>query len=198
MKLVQPIVVILAIALFSSPTFARVYKCTDEQGGTQYQSTPCVEANKVSEINMQTGGLTDLSLKLQKQKLEDELEKQELADEKKKVELEEKRIKNSKKQSKLNQQLVRNNPIRFSAYAIPPYAHDELPDLVKGFEARLPEIEKFRRLAALKALASGECKRVEANELSVKSKAGQLVFSVDCSSAKTFQYSELDLKKAKK
>lgn len=198
MKLVQAVVIILAAALFSSPTFARVYKCTDAEGGTQYRATPCAKANRVSEINMATGGLTDLAIKHQKQKLEDELAKQQATDEKKKIKLEEKRIKNSIKQSKLNQQLIRNNPIRFSAYAIPPYAPDALPELVKTYEARLPEIEKLRRLAALKALASGECKRVEGNELSIKSKAGQLVFSVDCSSAKTFHYSESDLIKAKK
>lgn len=197
MKLVQAVVVILATALFSSSAFARVYKCTDIEGGTQYQSSPCVKANKVSEINMQTGGLTDLAIVQQKQKLEDEIKKQQLADEQKKIKLEEKRIKNSKKQSRLNQQLIRNNPIRFSAFAIPPYVPNKLPDLVKEFEARLPEIEKFRRLAALKALASGNCTRVEADELSVKSKVDQLVFSVDCSSAKNFQYSESDLMEAK-
>ncbi len=197
MKLVHAVVVILAIALFSSSAFARVYKCTDIEGGTQYQSSPCAKANKVSEINMRTGGLTDLAIVQQKQKLEDEIQKQQLADERKKIELEEKRIKNSKKQSGLNQQLIRNNPIRFSAFAIPPYKPDELPELVKEYEARLPEIERFRRLAALKALASGDCTRVEADELSIKSKADQLVFTVDCSSAKAFQYSESDLMKTK-
>jgi hypothetical protein len=198
MKLLQFAAAILATALFSSSASARVYKCTGELGETKYQSSPCVEANKVSEINMQTGGLTDLSIRQKKQKLVDELQKQQMADAQKKIELEEKRIKSSKKQSELNQQLIRNNPIRFSAFAIPPYAPDELTELVKEFEARLPEIEKFRRLAALKALSTGECKRVEGDELSVKSKADELVFSVDCSSAMTFQYSESELIEAKR
>jgi hypothetical protein len=65
--------------------------------------------------------------------------------------------------------------------------------VVKHYETRLPEIEKFRRLAAKKALATGECVRVESDELSAKSSSEQLVFSVDCSSAKTFYFNEKEL-----
>ena len=45
------------------------------------------------------------------------------------------------------------------------------------YESRLPEIERFRRQAAQKALETGKCQRVEADELNSKSKVGSLGIS---------------------
>ncbi|MCK5189464.1 MAG: DUF4124 domain-containing protein [Methylococcales bacterium] len=197
MKLIRPIIAILATTLFSGSVLAGVFKCTDAQGNTAYQSAPCAEENIAAEIDLQTGGHTDLTAKQKQQQEEKELDlelkKQQEAEKQKQIDLEEKRKKDAAEQGAINQQLIKDNPIQFSVFAIPPYTADELPALVKQFEARLPEIEKFRRLAAQKALATGECIRVEVDELSVKSKADQLVIKVDCSSAKTFRFNEAEL-----
>ena len=193
MKLVQAIAVMLVTAFFSGASYSGVYKCTDEQGNTAYQSSPCALEKNALEIDIRTGGQTDLSLQLKQKKREQEEQKQKAAEQKAKIEREAQRKKDLAEQSKINQQLIKNNPIQYTAFAIPPYTPDKLPELVKQHEARLPEIEKFRRLAAQKALATGECKRVEAADLSVKSKHEQLVFSINCSSAKTFFFNEAEL-----
>ena len=199
MKVVHSLVVMLATSLFSGTSYSGVYKCTDEQGKTAYQSSPCAEEKKAIEIDIKTGGQTDLSLQIQQElkKKEQELkdQKQKKAEHKEKIEREAKRKKDFVEQSELNKLLVKNNPIQYSAFAIPPYTLDNLPALVKQYEARLPEIEKFRRLASQKALLTGECKRVETAELSVKSKPQQLVLSIDCSSTKKFFFNEAELVK---
>jgi len=197
MKLIQSIVVMVFTTFFSAACYSGVYKCTDDQGKTAYQSTPCAMEQQALQIDTKTGGQTDLSLKL-KQKLEQEQQlqeeqKQKKTEQKQKIEREAKRKIDLAEQSKRTQLLIKNNPIQYSAFAIPPYTIDKLPELVKKYETRLPEIEKFRRLAAQKALSTGECKRVEAVNLNIKSKHDQLVFSIDCSSAKTFFFNEIEL-----
>ena len=195
MKLVQSIVVMLVATLFSGISYSGVYKCTDDQGNTAYQSSPCALENKALEIDIKTGGKTDISLQLKQKEQEQEDLKQQEAEQKKQVEQETQRKKDLAEQSEINQQLIKNNPIQFTAFAIPPYTPDKLPELVKKYEVRLPEIEKFRRLSAQKALSTGECNRVEAADLSVKSKPEQLVFSINCSTAKTFYFNEAELVK---
>jgi len=193
MKTVQSLVVILATSLFSGTSFSGVYKCTDDQGNTAYQSSPCAQGKNALEIDIKTGGQTDISLQLKQKKQEQETQKQQEAELQQKIEQEAQRKKDLAEQSKINQQLIKDNPIQFTAFAIPPYTPDNLPELAKLHELRLPEIEKFRRIAAQKALSTGECKRVEAAELSVKSKPEKLVFSINCSSAKTFYFNETEL-----
>lgn len=183
----------VAITLFSSHSLASVYKCTDDQGKTAYQSSPCAEEKKAIKIDISTGQSIDLAAKLRQQHEDIELKKQQEIEKKKNIVQELKRQQDATAQSALNQQLIKDNPIQYTAFAIPPYPHDKLPSLVKPFETRLPEIEKFRRLAAQKALTTGECKRVESVQLSIKSKSDQLAFSIDCSTAKNFQFSEQEL-----
>ena len=195
MKLVQPLVVILATTLFSGSILAGAYKCTDEEGNTSYQSSPCAIENTGAKINKKTGGLTDLSIEQKKNELAQEIQNQQAAEQLKIQEQIAKRKYEAMTQSALNQQLIKDHPQQFSAFAIPPYISDKLPTLVKQYESRLPEIEKFRRLAAQKALASGECLRVESDQLSSKSTTKQLVFSIDCSSAKSFHFNETELSK---
>jgi hypothetical protein len=96
-------------------------------------------------------------------------------------------------ESAKNQFLIKNNPQKFSAFAIPPYKFDDLTPLVKSYQSRLPDIERMRRLAAEKALATGQCGRVEAAELNPKSTKNALVILVDCSSAKKFYVSEQEM-----
>lgn len=195
MKLVQSIVVMLVAALFSGTSYSGVYKCTDDLGNTAYQSSPCAEEKNALEIDVKTGGQTDLSLQLKQKKQEMEEQKQQEVEQKATLERDAQRKKDLAEQSEINRQLIKNNTIQFTAFAIPPYTLDNIPEHVKQYKERLPEIEKFRRLSAQKALTTGECKRVEAASLSVKSKPDQLVFSVDCSTAKTFYFNEVELVK---
>ncbi len=193
MKLIQFILVALATTLFSNHVIAGVYKCTDTGGNTTYQASPCAKENKAVEIDIKTGGATEVTDKDEQKEVNIELEKQKQKEEENKKALEAKRKKDTEEQSALNQQMVKDNPIQYSAFSIPPYIIDKLSKLIKPYKARLPEIEKYRRLAAQKALATGECFRVESDELSIKSKLENLIFSIDCSSAKTFIYSETEL-----
>jgi len=185
----------LAITLFSNLSLASVYKCTDKQGKTAYQSSPCAEEKKALKIDIGTGQSVDLSVKLKQQQAEVELQKQQEIEKQQKISKELQRQKDATEQSAINQQLIKDNPIQYTAFAIPPYLHDKLSPLVKPFASRLPEIEKFRRLAAQKALSTGECHRVESDQLSIQSKIDLLVFSIDCSSAKNFLFNEKELLK---
>jgi len=94
-----------------------------------------------------------------------------------------------------NQFLIKNSPDKYSAFAIPPYVYDQLPNLVKDYQHRLPDIERLRRESAEKALASNECGRVESVELNAKSNKVLLVFLVDCSTGKNFTFTEQQLTK---
>lgn len=176
--------------LFSVCVFAEIYKCTDVNGKTDYQAKPCAAEHKAVQINVKTGGPTepDLGNQFLEQKKQDEkLEQEQLL--KKQTQLKQDAMSESAK----NQFLIKNNPDKFSAFSIPPYVPDELSDLVKNYQSRLPEIERFRRLAAEKALATGQCTRVEASELHAKSTKKSLVFLVSCSSGKSFFFTEREL-----
>jgi hypothetical protein len=177
-------------SLFSVSAFAGVYKCTDVNGKTNYQSKPCALEHKTAQINIKTGITTEPDQEkkdLEQQKQDEKLEQEQAL--KKQTQLKQDAMDESAK----NQFLIKNNPEKFSAFSIPPYVPDQLPDLIKNFQPRLPDIERFRRQAAEKALASGRCTRVEASELHNKSTKKTLVFSVDCSSGKNYQFTEQEL-----
>lgn len=182
-------------SLFSTCTFAGIYKCTDINGKTDYQSKPCDSEQKTIEINVKTGGSTNLQDKeKEKQALEQKAQEEKLEQEqitRKQTQLKQDAMSESAK----NQFLIKNNPDKFSAFSIPPYAPDQLPEVVKNYYSRLPDIERLRRQAAEKALAAGQCTRVESSELHSKSTKKALVFSVDCSSGKNFQFTEQELAK---
>ncbi|MGZ4979140.1 MAG: DUF4124 domain-containing protein [Methylobacter sp.] len=179
-------------SLFSSCTLAGIYKCTDVNGKTDYQAKPCDAEHKTLQINVKTGGSTELDQEKQKQDLakkeqDESLEQAQI--QKKQAQLKQDSLSESAK----NQFLIKNNPERFSAFSIPPYDPDQLPDLAKNYQTRLPDIERLRRQAAEKALASNQCTRVEASELDGKSEKRALVFSVSCSSGKSFYFTEQEL-----
>ena len=184
-------------SLFSMQLSAGVYKCTDASGKKIYRSVPCVEGQKKVELNVKTGSSTDLNQQESQQALSQQ--EQEAKDAQKKLEEEQAQQKLAQlKQSVLdesakNQFLVKNNPQKYSAFAIPPYKYDDLSPLVKIYQSRLPDIERMRRQAAEKALATGQCGRVESVELSEKSTKDGLIILVDCSSAKKFYVSEQEL-----
>jgi hypothetical protein len=186
-------------SLFSAYVSAGVYKCTDANGATEYRSSPCAPGHNKIEINVKTGSSTDLDEQenqqiLEQQKQQAMLEQQKLEQQqllKKQADINREAIDESEK----NQLLIKNNPDKFSAYAFPLYTSGKLPEVVRNFQDRLPEIERLRRQAAEKALASGQCIRVESAELSSKSSKDALVFLIDCSSAKKFYFTGQELTK---
>jgi Domain of unknown function (DUF4124) len=183
--------------LVSMPLSAGVYKCTDASGKKIYRSVPCVEGQKKIELNVKTGGSTDLNAKENEQALSQQEQEAKAAQKKQEEEQAQQKLaqlkQSSMDESAKNQFLVKNNPQKFSAFAIPPYKYDDLTPLVKAYQNRLPDIERLRRQAAEKSLATGDCGRVESVELSDKSTAEALVVLVDCSSAKKFYVSEQEL-----
>ena len=190
---------IFVFTLFLSlDSWAGVYKCTDPSGHTFYQSSPCEEEHKSIQMNTKTGGTVDISAQQQEQAMSAEqrkqLEQKQQAEAQAKAQAYAELKKQAKAESDATQALIKQNPLQFSAYAIPAYELEKLPDAVKPFEARLADIEKFRRLAAQKALATGKCQRVEADELNYKSKADDLVFLVNCSSGAAMTFNESELK----
>lgn len=182
-------------SLFSACAFAGIYKCTDVNGKTDYQSKPCDQEHKTVEINVKTGSSNDG----QEQEKEKQAQAQKELDEKLEQDQAAKKLSKLKQDTKSasakNQFLIKNNPDKFSAFSIPPYDPDNAPELVKNYYARLPDIEGLRGLAAEKALASGQCTRVEASELHNKSTKKALVFSVSCSSGKSLLFTEQELAK---
>jgi Domain of unknown function (DUF4124) len=183
--------------LVSMPLSAGVYKCTDGSGKKIYRSVPCVEGQKKVELNVKTGGSTDLNAKENEQALSQQEQEAKAAQKKQEEEQAQQKLtqlkQNSTDESAKNQFLVKNNPQKYSAFAIPPYKYDDLTPLVKAYQNRLPDIERMRRQAAEKSVATGQCGRVESVELSDKSTADGLVILVDCSSAKKFYVSEQEL-----
>jgi len=181
----------------SADSWAGVYKCTDTNGHTNYQAAPCTVEHKAVQMNTKTGSSVDLnaveSQKAAEADLKNQQTLQEQAERQAKLDAIEKIKQDAREQSAETQALIKQSPQQFSAFAIPPYDPEKLSALVKPFASRLPDIEKFRRLAAQKALAGGECQRIEADELTAKSKADQLTFLINCSSGKTFLYNEADL-----
>ena len=186
-------------SFFSALASADIYKCTDANGKTGYRSSPCETEQGNVKLNIKTGtstptdgtnNLADLAQKeqqaaLEKQKLEEEHLQKKQANINKDAMIE----------SAKNQFLIKNNPDKFSPYAIPPYDPEKLPDWVKPYQTRLADIEQLRRQGAEKALASGQCTRVESVELDSKSTKDALLFVINCSSGKSFYFKEQELPK---
>lgn len=176
-----------------------VYKCVDKSGKINYQSSACAVGLTNSTLNIKTGNATNLDEEQKKQELKQQEEQAKLESEKlsnqQQKQKQEAVDKEAKTVSEETQKMVKENPKKFSPGAILPYMPDKLSDLVKKYQERLADIERLRRAAAEKALASGECERVEASELDDKSTKDALVFSVNCSTGKPFSFTEQDLKK---
>jgi hypothetical protein len=188
---------ILLSILFSSYSQARIYKCTDSDGKKSYQKSPCENINNASEFNVNTGGSVAVpdkrkqELVLEQQKVKeqarlDEIKRQE-------QDVKQQRIEATMEENKRNLEIVKANPKKFSAFAIPSYTLENHPPLFDDFIDRLPEIQRYRRWAAKKALFSGQCDRVEASSLNIKSTQKTLVFLVECSNTKRFYFKETEL-----
>jgi len=182
-------------ACFAVSANAEIYKCTDDTGNTSYQAKPCRDKSQAYALDTRTGSHITIKVK-EDQKLQQELKRQQLELEKqKKRQLEEQWASAAKVEQEKTRTLIQNNPKEFSIYAIPPYQLNQLPPVAQQFKPRLPDIEKLRRLAAQKALVSGQCTRVESDQLSPRSKQAKLIVLVDCSSGKSFYFSETELLK---
>jgi Domain of unknown function (DUF4124) len=173
---------LILASLFSASASADIYKCTDANGHTEYRSSPCKTGNGNIKLNIKTGTYTDVGGKENPQQQTDQKKQAEVNRE-------------ASIESAANQLLIKNNPDKFSPYAIPPYNPENLPDLVKTYQDRLPEIERLRRQAAEKALASDQCARVESVELNSKSTKDALVFFINCSNGTSFYFKEQELMK---
>lgn len=184
-------------SLFSTYASAGVFKCTDTSGKTAYRSNPCAAGINNMKLNVKTGSAVNLD-EIKNQQTSQQQEQQALL-ELQKLEQQQLLQKQTKQkqdaidESAKSQFLIKNNPKKFSPFAIPPYKPDQLSALVKLHQDRLADIERMRRQSAEKALASGACVRVEAVELNIKSTKGALVFLVDCSTAKRFYITEQEL-----
>lgn len=176
----------------------KVYKCVDATGKKEYQSRPCEEGLIKSTINISTGSSTNLDEEQKQKELKEKEEQAKLLQEKRIVQEQlEKRARINKEaiaESENNQALIKSNPKQYSAFAIPPYAPNNLSDLVTKFQDRLAEIERLRRAAAQKALATNQCERIESVELSDKSTKDVLSFLINCSTGKSFIFTEQELK----
>ena len=185
-------------ACLSSNLWAGVYKCTDATGHHFYQSSPCTEDLGAVQMNPKTGSSRDVTAQEMQDAEQAERKQRQLAEEQAQREAElaaiQQRNQQAKTEYELTQSMIRQNSAQFSAYAIPFYDPEALPAIIKHYESRLVDIERFRRLAAQKALATGQCQRVEADELSPKSTHEALVFMIDCSSGVTFYFEEAELK----
>ena len=183
--------------LFSMSLSAGVYKCTDAKGNKIYRSVPCSEGQSNLKLNVKTGGYTDLNAKEQQETLSQQEQEAQAAQKRQEEEQQAQKLATFKQsvldESAKNQFLIKNNPNKFSPFAIPPYKYDDLTPFVKTFQNRLPDIERLRRQGAEKALATGQCGRVESVELSEKSTKSALVVLVDCSTAKKFYFTEQEL-----
>ncbi|MGZ8136463.1 MAG: DUF4124 domain-containing protein [Methylococcaceae bacterium] len=192
-------ILLVAAGLFPVYASATVYKCVNASGKIDYQHTPCAEGNNNAQINLKTGSSIDLDEEKAQAQLKEKAEQAKLEQQK----LEEQKLAEQQAQlkqetaieSEKNQLLIKNNPEKFSAYAIPPYQVEKLSALVKAYQKRLPEIERLRGAAAEKALATEQCGRVEASELNERSAQDALVFLVDCSSGKAMYFTEQELAK---
>jgi len=188
------LILFVLASLFVTNVSAEVYKCTDSSGNKVYRSSPCAEGYNNIQIDLKTGKSVDLDEEKKLQLLK--IKEQQLQQEQQRLEQQQENLRQLQiiNESKKNQLLIKDNPSKFSAYAIPPYELEKLPLLVKPFISRLADIERMRGAAALKALASGQCNRVESSELNEKSTKNSLVFLVDCSNTKSFYFDEKELK----
>jgi hypothetical protein len=175
-----------------------VYKCVDATGKKNYQARACSAGVANTTLNINTGSSTNLDeiekQKEQKKNAEQAGEEQQKLTKQQLLEKQEAENKAAIAESAKNQEIIKSDSKKFAPFAIPPYAPDKLPEFVKNYQSRLSDVERLRRVAAEKALATDQCERVEASELDSKSTKEILAFLVNCSSGKAFYYTETDLR----
>lgn len=81
---------------------------------------------------------------------------------------------------------------RIRPYAYYPYTVEQYPKTVAEFRPRLPEIERHKKAALLKAIDTGQCDFATSVELSTKSTLTNLIYWVDCENGQHFWFYEDD------
>ena len=148
-------------------------------------------------MNVNTGGYRYLAV--EQQRIDDEHEANLTEEEKLKLEKSRKELEKMRllaecaEQAQKNQEYLSSKKDNFSPYAIPPYQGKRYEDIVANFLPRLAEIERYRRTAAAKVLASGQCVRIEAVDLVPTSALNNLRFIVDCRNGKRIKVKEQEL-----
>jgi hypothetical protein len=190
-----------SLVFAASSESATVYKCADDEGNIAYQKSPCQHLDSAAEVNLKSGSHKVVVDEIQNQIDEDEenlSEQQKQALEKLRKQAEENRlIELSAEQAQKNQEYLKSNIGSFSPYALPPYQGKSYAGIVRNYLARLPEIERYRRVAASNVLLSGQCRRVEAAEMDRFSKLDNLNFIIDCRNGKRVKLNEKALKDQK-
>ena len=79
-------------------------------------------------------------------------------------------------------------------HALQPYDRKNYPRIFSRYGKRIRDVEKFRKLAAKKALESGKCDFVEVAELSDKSPLNNLTYFVDCRNRERIYITENQIK----
>ncbi|MEY3882622.1 MAG: hypothetical protein RIQ94_3418 [Pseudomonadota bacterium] len=102
-------------SFFSTYTFAQIYKCTNADGKTNYQSKACDKQDNAVQIDIKSRSIDNSDQKKQNELLKKKEEDQKL--EKKQLLQKQATLSESAK----NQFLVKNNPEKFSAFSILPY-----------------------------------------------------------------------------
>lgn len=82
---------------------------------------------------------------------------------------------------------------RTSDYVYEPYTRDQFPKLFAQLGAAVDRIQPVREGAALAALRSGRCDRVELSEIATQTSAEDLRAFVDCSNGERFYFTESQL-----
>ncbi len=188
------LVTLLVIGSLSTAVNAQVYKCTDpEVRKVQYRDDNCPNGHKTEVIDVATGAVREKQNSPAPELIR--LQQEQLALQKAAEEQAEKLrfLQAIKSESDTNLALLKSRSHQFSAMAIRPYQYDQLDSWQQPYQQRLPDIERMRRLAALKVLEQGQCQRVEASELSRSSRQDNLVFTVSCSNQPEILLTEQEL-----
>lgn len=78
-------------------------------------------------------------------------------------------------------------------YVLSPYTEESYPKTFAKYGNRMPELERFRKLAAEIAATNPECDKVIASEVSDRGTYSDMQFFVDCENMKRYRFSESEL-----
>ena len=88
---------------------------------------------------------------------------------------------------------TQSTPPKIDEYVLTPYTRASWPKTFDKYGDRMPQLERFRRLAAEAAARNSECDKVIASEISDQGTYSSMQFFVDCENMKRFRFSESEL-----
>lgn len=83
--------------------------------------------------------------------------------------------------------------VAIDEYVLTPYTRDSWPKTFEKYGDRMPELEKYRRLAAEATARNPECDKVISSDISDEGSYASMQFFVDCENMKRFRFSEAEL-----